>query len=351
MATIDDLKKVRLEKLEKLKKAGLDPYPATVDRKHTVAEALALKGKSVSTTGRLMSMRGHGKIVFTDLVDASGKIQVVFKQDILEASSFALIELLDIGDFIEVQGGVDVTQAGEVSVFAKHVRIITKSMRPLPSEWHGLKDIEERYRQRYVDLIVNPGIRDIFLIRSRVIKFLRAFLDNDGFVEVETPVLQPIYGGASAKPFVTHHNALDTDLYLRISDELYLKRLIVGGFEKVYEISKDFRNEGIDRQHNPEFTMLEYYWAYADYEILMNYTEKMLSELVQSVKGSMKFTYDGQELDFTPPWPRKTYRDIVLEFTGIDINTANDEKKTGCRHQREKNSSRFRWCGRFWSHS
>lgn len=327
MPTIDDLRKVRIDKLAALKKKGLDPYPADVERKQTIKVALAMKGKEVAVVGRVMGVRGHGKIVFLDLVDATGKMQVVIKNDLLEKESSKLIDYLDIGDFLGTQGSVDVTQAGETSVFAKTIRIISKAVRPLPDQWHGLKDVEERYRQRYVDLVVNPGVRDIFVTRTKVIQFLRKFLDRDGFLEVETPVLQPIYGGASAKPFVTHHNALDSDLYLRISDELYLKRLIVAGFEQVYEISKDFRNEGIDRQHNPEFTMLEFYWAYANYDKLMRYTETMLSELVKEVKGSIKLTYQGVDLDFTPPWPRKTYRDVVLEFTGIDINNCDTEDK------------------------
>ncbi len=327
MATIDELKKVRLGKLEALKKLGVDPYPGTVDRSDTVSEARVMEGKTVTIAGRVTGFRGQGKIYFLDIVDGTGKIQVVVKVDTCDKQVFALIEHVDLGDFLSVGGEVGKTKAGEVTVFAKTFRIITKALRPLPSEWHGLKDVEERYRQRYVDLLVNPAVRDIFLIRSKVVRFLHSYLDRDGFLEVETPVLQPIYGGASAKPFSTHHNALDTDLYLRISDELYLKRLIVGGFDKVYEIGKDFRNEGIDRQHNPEFTMLEFYWAYADYEELMRYTETMLADLVKDVKGSYKFSYQGQELDFTPPWPRKTYRDVVLEFSGIDINIAGDEKK------------------------
>lgn len=329
MATIDDLKKVRLEKLEALKKMGVDPYPGTVERNQTVSEAREMEGKTVAIAGRVTGFRGQGKIYFLDIVDGTGKIQVVVKVDTCEEKAFALMTHVDLGDFLSVGGEVGKTKAGEVTVFARTFRIITKALRPLPSEWHGLKDVEERYRQRYVDLLVNPPVRDIFLTRSKVVRFLRSYLDRDRFLEVETPVLQPIYGGASAKPFSTHHNALDTDLYLRISDELYLKRLIVGGFDKVYEIGKDFRNEGIDRQHNPEFTMLEFYWAYADYEDLMRYTEVMLSSLVQEVKGSYAFSYQEQELDFTPPWPRKTYRDVVLEYSGIDINVASDEKKLG----------------------
>ncbi len=327
MATIDDLKKARIEKLHALKKLGVDPYPGTVERSESVLEAREMDGKPVAIAGRVTGLRGQGKIYFLDIVDGTGKIQVVVKVDTCEEKVFTLMEQVDLGDFLSVEGEVGKTKAGEVTVFAKSFRIITKALRPLPSEWHGLKDVEERYRQRYVDLLVNPAVRDIFLTRSKIVRFLRSFLDRDGFLEVETPVLQPIYGGASAKPFSTHHNALDTDLYLRISDELYLKRLIVGGFDKVYEIGRDFRNEGIDRQHNPEFTMLEFYWAYADYEDLMRYTEAMLAALVKEVKGSYKFSYQGQELDVTPPWPRKTYRDVVLQYSGIDINAAGDEKK------------------------
>lgn len=327
MATIDDLKKVRLEKLESLRKQGIDPYPGEITRKQTVEKARKMDGKEVAIAGRAMGVRGHGKIYFLDIVDSTGKVQAVLKSDICDAKDFANATLIDLGDFLAIQGEVGKTQAGEVSIFTKHFQMISKALRPLPSEWSGLKDIEERYRQRYVDLVVNPDVREVFLTRSKVVTYLRSFLDSDGFIEVDTPVLQPIYGGASAKPFITHHNALDIDLFLRISDELYLKRLIVGGFDKVYEIGRDFRNEGIDRQHNPEFTMLEFYWAYANYEDLMRYTETMLASLVKELKGSYKFTYQGEELDFTPPWPRKTYRDIVFEFTGIDIDVAYDEEK------------------------
>lgn len=327
MATIDELKKMRLAKLAKLRKLGVDPYPGTIIRKHTIAKARSLTGKDAAVAGRVMGIRGHGKIFFLDLIDGTGKIQVVLKSDQCDTKSYALTSCMDLGDFLAVQGEVGNTQAGERSVFAKNFQIISKAVRPLPGEWSGLKDIEDRYRQRYVDIIVNPDVRDIFLTRSKVVTFLRAFLDGDGFIEVDTPVLQPVYGGAQAKPFVTHHHALDVDLYLRISDELYLKRLIVGGFDRVYEIGRDFRNEGIDRQHNPEFTMLEFYWAYADYEDLMKYTETMLASLVKELKGSYKFTYAGNELNFTPPWPRKTYRDVVLQYSGIDINKADDEKK------------------------
>jgi lysyl-tRNA synthetase, class II len=327
MPTIDELKKVRMDKLERLKKLKVDAYPADVKRDHPIEQAREMDGKSVSVAGRIMGIRGHGKIVFTDLVDESGKIQVVLKSDDVSKEALALVDLLDIGDFIAIQGTVGKTKAGEVSIFAKNVQMLSKSIRPLPDQWHGLKDVEDRFRQRYVDLLVNPEVRNVFKIRTQIITYLRNYLDQNGFLEVETPVFQPIYGGASAKPFVTHHNALDCDLFLRISDELYLKRLVVGGFEKVYELSKDFRNEGIDHQHNPEFTMLEFYWAYANYEKLMTFTEEMVAALVTTVKGKPIVTFGDTKLDFTPPWPRKTYRDVVKEFSGIDINAADNEEK------------------------
>ncbi len=327
MPTIDELKKVRIEKLERLKKLKIDPYPATVKREQTIDQARQMDGKEVGVAGRIMGLRSHGNITFVDVADEFGKIQVVFKSSDVDKLVKAIVELLDIGDFIAVQGIVGKTHAGEISIFAKDAQMVAKSVRPLPSQWHGLKDVEDRYRQRYVDLIVNPSVREIFKTRTRIITFLRSFLDQNGFMEVETPVLQPIYGGASAKPFITHHNALGCDLFLRISDELYLKRLIVAGFEKVYELSKDFRNEGIDHQHSPEFTMLEFYWAYADYERLMTFTEEMMSKLIGSIQGSMKVVFQKKELDFTPPWPRKTYRDVVYEYLGIDIDAADSEER------------------------
>jgi lysyl-tRNA synthetase, class II len=327
MTTIDELKTNRIHKLDNLKQQKINPYPATIKRDMEITAALKHENQTISVVGRVMALRGHGKIIFADIKDLSGQIQTVFKADILEPVTFSLLNNLDIGDFLSVTGKIGKTQAGEPSVFVMDFQIISKSLRPMPDKWHGLSDIEERYRQRYVDLLVNDDVKKIFMMRSKIIKFLRNFLDRDGFVEVETPVLQPLYGGASAKPFVTHHNTLDTDMYLRISDELYLKRLVVGGFEKVFEIGKDFRNEGMDREHNPEFTMLEFYWAYADYSILMEYTEKMISELVKEVTGSMQIEFDGQKLDFTPPWPRQTYRDIVLQYSGIDIDVSDNEEK------------------------
>jgi len=336
MPTLDELRKTRLDKLQKLATLGVMGYPVETLVKEPISKVRELQGKTATIAGRIMAIRGHGKIFFMDIQDGTGRMQIVCKADVMEKSAFSLIELLDMGDFIKVTGDVGTTQAGEVSVFGKTITLLSKAIRPLPNEWHGLTDVEERYRQRYVDLVMNQDVRHVFETRSKVIAFLREYLNNDGFIEVETPILQPLYGGASAKPFVTHHNALDVDLYLRIAVELYLKRLIVGGFEKVYEIGKDFRNEGMSRQHNPEFTMLEFYCAYATYEELMTYTEKMLSSLIQKLKGTMKLSYQGTELDFTPPWPRISYRDAVLKHTGIDIFVADTEEKL-LKAMKEKN--------------
>lgn len=322
---MSDLLQQRLDKLSRLRELGLDPYPQPnlVD-KNTCEQALGLLDKSVTVAGRLMSLRGHGKIVFGDLHDRSGKIQLFFEEKTL-VDKQELTKLLDLGDIISVSGIVFKTQAGEVTIRVSEFHILSKNIRPLPEKWHGLKDIEERYRQRYVDLIVNPEARDVLITRSKVLTAMRKFFDEHGFLEVETPILQPLYGGASAKPFITHHNVLDMDMYLRISDELYLKRLIVGGLEKVYEVSKDFRNEGVSRFHNPEFTQIEFYWAYVDYEVLMKFTEELVSGIVKLVKGSYQLTYQGTTLDFTPPFKRVTFRDVILGKTGIDIDLTKTE--------------------------
>lgn len=330
---LDQLRKIRLEKLEEIKKLGVDPYPAHCQCKQTVAQALNLMGKKVAVAGRIMAIRGHGGIQFFDLRDESGKIQLVFRKNQLSISplrgipsecNYQLSILLDIGDFLAAQGKVFRTKAGEVSVLVEDFQLLAKALRPLPSKWHGLKDVEERYRKRYLDLIMNPEVKKIFYLRSKVLTAIREFLGSEGFLEVETPILQEMYGGASARPFITHHNVLDCDLYLRISDELYLKRLIVGGFEKVYEVSKDFRNEGIDRAHNPEFTQVEFYWAYASYEDLMKLTEKMLVKVFKTTLGKTKVNFEDKVLDFTPPLPRVYFRDILFKETGIDV----DEIKT-----------------------
>lgn len=326
MKPLENLRQSRLKKLKEIKKLGIDPYPAKVVGREEIGESREKKlGSEVEVAGRIVGWREHGGIIFADLKDESGQIQLVLREGKLSTLNSRLSTLLDIGDFIAARGKLFKTEAGELSIEVADIGLLSKSLRPLPEKHEGLKDVETRYRQRYLDLIVNPRVKEVFLKRAQVVENLRTFLSQNNFLEVETPVLQPIYGGASARPFVTHHNALNCDFYLRISDELYLKRLIVGGLEKVYEIGKDFRNEGIDRQHNPEFTMLEFYWAYADYEDLMKFTEEMLSAVVKNVTGSSKVVYDGVEVDFSPSWERLTFRDLILHDTGIDIDAAGTE--------------------------
>jgi lysyl-tRNA synthetase class 2 len=326
MATIDELRKVRVEKKEKILKMGINPYPARVKKDQTILQAREMMGKEVAVVGRVRAIRGHGAIHFFDLEDESSKIQVLFKKDVLTENLMELLSLLDIGDFLAVQGEVMTTQAGEISVLDKDFQIIAKALRPLPSDWYGLKDVEERYRKRYLDMIVNEEVKNTFISRSKIVKAVRTFLDERNFVEVETPTLQPLYGGASARPFITHHNALDVDLYLKISDELYLKRLIVGGIEKVYEIDKDFRNEGIDRTHTPEFTMMECYWAYADYQDMMKLTEELYAYVAQEVLGTTKVKFGEHEIDFKPPWNRLTMKEALIKYANIDVDKLSDEE-------------------------
>lgn len=323
---IDQLKNIRLQKLKEIKKLKIDPYPARCQRQQTISQALKMMNKDVAVAGRLMAIRGHGSIQFMDLVDESGKIQLVFKKDKLQTSNLKLLAFLDIGDFLATQGKVFKTDAGETSILVKNFQLLSKSLRPLPSKWHGLKDIEERYRKRYLDLLMNPQVKKVFEMRSRIIAAIRGFLDNDGFLEVETPTLQEIYGGAAARPFITHHQTLDYNFYLKISDELYLKRLIVGGFEKVYEIDKDFRNEGIDRWHNPEFTMMECYWAYADYEKMMRLTENLFLYVLKKVLGKTKIKFGEQEIDFKTPWQRITMKEGLKKYAKIDVDKLTDEE-------------------------
>lgn len=318
MATIDELKKVRLAKLEALKKHGIDPYPSITRRDQTIIQAREMEEKTVAVAGRIVGMRGHGKIFFWDVVDESGKIQVVVKADECAKKSFEIIELLDIGDFVSVQGMVGKTQAGEVSIFASDFQILTKTLLPLPDQWYGLKDIEERFRKRYLDTLLNSDVKKRLEVRSQVIDSIRDFLTDRGFLEVETPTLQPVYGGGLARPFVTHHNELNTDLYLRISDEMYLKRLIVGGFEKVFEITKVFRNEGVDYDHNPEFTMFEAQIAFQDYLYGMDIIEEIIEYTALKVLGKTSFTYQGVPMDVKRPWSRYRMVEAVKEFTGVD---------------------------------
>ncbi len=323
---LSGIREQRIEKIKQLKELGVDPYIGKTERMDVVAEAREKEGEKVKVVGRVMAIRGHGGLIFMDLRDESGQMQLVIKKDNVSEREWLIQELVDIGDFVQAGGGVFKTKAGEISVEVKVFGLLSKAVRPLPSSWHGFKDVEERYRQRYVDLILNPEVRKVFDARTRMVRFLRQFMDKKGFMEVETPVLQPIYGGATARPFKTFHNALKSEFYLRIADELYLKRLIVGGYEKVYEIAKDFRNEGIDRQHNPEFTMMEFYWAYANYEDLMKLSEEMLGGAVKEVTGKYEIEYQGKKIDFSPGWERITFRDLVFRDTKIDIDEVKDEK-------------------------
>lgn len=319
MATIDVLKKVRLEKLDALKKLGVNPYPSVVQREHTIAQSLTMDGKKVATAGRVMGMRGHGKILFWDIADQSGKVQVVIKADTCAPESYILVEFIDIGDFVSVQGLVGKTQAGEPSVFVETLQILTKTIRPLPDKWHGLKDVEERYRKRYLDTLLNPDVKNRLQVRSKIIDAVRDFLTDRDFIEVETPTLQPVYGGGFARPFSTHHNELDAKFYLRISDEMYLKRMIVGGFEKVFEITKVFRNEGVDHDHNPEFTMFEAQIAFENYSYGMDIIEQIIEYAALQTFSTTKFTYQGVVLDVKRPWGRYRLVEAIEKFTGVDV--------------------------------
>ncbi len=326
---LDIITQQRLDKVRKLRERGINPYPNTYHRTHTAQEARSLfesaaadAQPAVSVAGRITALRHMGKATFLDLRDGSGKIQAYFNKTQLGPERHELVKDFDLGDFVGVEGALFKTHTGEITVNVSEFTMLAKSLEPLPEKWHGLVDVEKRYRQRYLDLISNQEARDTFLARSRTISAIRRFLDGRGFIEVETPVLQQMAGGARARPFITHHQALDEDFYLRIATELYLKRLIVGGFDKVYEIGRIFRNEGISTKHNPEFTTLESYEAYADYNDVMNMLEEMVSQTAQEVLGTTKVTYGDLTLDFTPPWKRITLRDAVLQTCGIDFEAA-----------------------------
>ncbi len=289
------------------------------------------KRHPVSFAGRIIAFRDFGKSTFLHVQDRGGKTQVYARKDILKSPDYAVFKKLDVGDIISAEGKIFKTKTGELTILAEQVKLLTKSLRPLPEKWHGLKDVEERYRKRYVDLIVSQKVREVFLRRARIIESIRTFFVDRGFVEVETPMMQVLPGGAVAKPFKTHHNALGLDLYLRIAPELYLKRLIVGGLERVFEINRNFRNEGISVRHNPEFTMLEFYQAYATYEDLMDLTEEMVSGLVVKLFGTTTITYSGREIDFARPWKRITMEDALTEFGGFDAAMIGDEEKLRAR--------------------
>lgn len=328
---LNELMQVRRQKLDELRKQGIDPFGERFERTHlskNIIEGFAgLENEIVSIAGRIMAKRGHGKASFAHVQDLSGQIQIYVRLDDVGAATYDLFTKLDIGDLIGVKGKIFKTKMGEITVWAAEIVLLTKSLRPLPEKWHGLKDVEIRYRQRYVDLIVNPEVRSDFVLRSKIIKAMRNFLDAKGFLEVETPVLHPIAGGASARPFITHHNALDMQLYMRIALELHLKRLIVGGLEKVYEIGRVFRNEGISTKHNPEFTMFELYQAYGDYNDMMDLTEHLVSHVAQETLGTTEIVYQGEAINLTPPWPRITMLDAINKYTGIDFNNINTDEE------------------------
>ncbi|MCL4353055.1 lysine--tRNA ligase [Patescibacteria group bacterium] len=320
-----NLKEIRLEKLKKLRELGINPYPPSFDKKQTIADCLKSSGKTVKTAGRIFSYREHGNIAFADLKDDSGKIQIFFQKKLL-GETFKNLKLLDIGDYIGVEGEVVKTTAGEISISPISFTLLTKSLLPLPSEWFGLKDIETRLRKRYLDLLFNPDLKDIFRKKAVFWQSIRKYLVEKGFLEVENPALEPIPGGADARPFITHHNALDIDLYLRISLELYQKRLLVGGYEKVFEIGKVFRNEGVDSEHLQDYTQMEFYWAYANYEDLMIMLEDMYKKVTKETFGTLKIKSQGQEIDWGRKWEKVDYFEAFKKATGIDLNDVSKEE-------------------------
>jgi lysyl-tRNA synthetase class 2 len=336
MEELNELIAQRIRKLEELHQAGVEPFGAEYYAEDHASElhdkfgslpkeTLEADRVSCSLAGRIVAMRDFGKAAFAHIQDASGKIQVYFKKDKL-GDQFVLVKKLDIGDIIGLKGKLFRTKTNELTVEVEDLVFLTKSLRPLPEKWHGLKDIETRYRQRYVDLIVNPEVRQAFIKKSGIIKAIRDFLESKGFIEVETPMMHPIPGGATAKPFKTHHNALGVDLFLRIAPELYLKRLLVGGFERVYELNRNFRNEGISTKHNPEFTMLEFYIAYRDYKFLMSFTEELIANVSENTIGTLKIPYGADVIDLTPPWPRISMMD-ALKQKGVPEEIFNDGEK------------------------
>ena len=329
---MNQLMLVRREKLDKLKEEGKDPFKITkFNRTHTSKEIKdnynELEGKDVTIAGRIMAKRIMGKASFCHIQDSTGRIQSYVSINELGEESYKDFKEDDIGDIIGITGFVFKTKTGEISIHAKELTLLSKSLRPLPEKFHGLKDTDLRYRQRYVDLIVNPEVKDTFEKRTKIIKTIREILDEKNYIEVETPILNTIPGGASARPFITHHNTLDIDMYLRIATELYLKRLIVGGFDRVYEIGRIFRNEGMDIKHNPEFTTIELYQAYANLEDIMDLTEEIVSKVAMKVLGTTKINYQGQEIDLAPGWRRVTMIDAVKEATGVDFNEINTDEE------------------------
>jgi len=333
MEELSELLLQRRRKVDALWEAGVNPYPNDFKPLHTSAEVIAAYGDKEQfdaadehyvVAGRMLARRSFGKAAFIQLQDRKGRIQIYVKKDEIGPEAFQVFESFDIGDIVGVEGFPFRTKTGELSLHAKQIRLLVKSLHPLPEKFHGLTDLETRYRQRYVDLIVNPESRDVFMKRSRIVNLIRGFMAGRDFLEVETPMMQPIPGGATARPFITHHNALDMQLFLRIAPELYLKRLVVGGLERVFEINRNFRNEGISVRHNPEFTMMEFYQAYATYEDLMELTEELFCHVAQEVLGTLDFTCQGNEISFKRPWKRLTVREAILEYGDIDATNLDD---------------------------
>jgi lysyl-tRNA synthetase, class II len=329
---IDEIS-VRQDRLAGLKKQDINPYPSKSERTHFVGEILeevkkfVKKGQKVTIVGRIRSLRKQGGSTFAHIEDETGKFQIYFKKDEVKEEAYKKMkDFLDIGDFIQIEGKLFETKAGEPTVLIKKWELLTKSMRPLPEKWHGLQDIEARFRKRYLDLISNEEVKNIFITRAMAISSIRLFLDENGYLEVETPILQQLAGGALARPFETHHNALDHDFYLRIAPELYLKRLVVGGYERVYEIGRNFRNEGIDWGHNPEFTMLEFYEAYMDYEGMMDFTEDLIIDVVKNVTGNNELEYQGNKIKFKKSFKKITFRQALIDAIDVDIEAFPDQK-------------------------
>jgi lysyl-tRNA synthetase class 2 len=338
MDELNEQRQQRIKKLDLLREAGVAPYGTRFEIKDRAGQLLNLHSEKTKETlerekiactfaGRVVALRRFGKAGFAVLQDGSDRLQVYLKKDLLSEQAYTVVEQLDLGDWIGVSGTLFRTKTNELTVEVHHLTFLSKALRPLPEKWHGLTDVETRYRQRYVDLIANPQVHQIFSTRSRIITGIRTFLIERGFLEVETPMMHPIPGGATAKPFVTHHNALGVDLYLRIAPELYLKRLIVGGFPRVFEINRNFRNEGISTIHNPEFTMLEFYVSYADYQDLIALTEELVSGLAQQILGKMLIPYQGKEIDLTPPWRRWSYLQAILELNNLEPPVLHDREK------------------------
>jgi lysyl-tRNA synthetase class 2 len=311
----NQMREMRIKKLEELKEKGIDVYGRRFFK--TYISEIKDEG-NFKIAGRIIAIRGHGNASFADIVDSSGKIQVYFRKDIVGAENYEIFKKLDIGDIVGIEGEVFRTKTGEKTILVKSFTLLSKSLRPLPEKWHGLRDVEIRFRKRYLDLIMNESAREIFKKRVMILKLMREYLNNIGFVEVETPMMHPIPGGADAKPFITYHNTLEMELYLRIAPELYLKRLLVGNFEKIYEINRSFRNEGISTLHNPEFTMLELYSAYGDYEEMIEITEGLICSLSEKIFGSLEFEYQGKKIELKRPWKRIKYEDVFKEYAGIE---------------------------------